>query len=222
VVSVGATLTPVSTSGQLTGPITAWGLQTNAGSGGSGGGTSVFFAQPAFQRGAKNVAGATRNTPDIALEGDDYTGVAVLEYGGTSDQYIFPDGGTSVATPEAAAMWSLVLQACKQNTTCVSRGSGSHPYRLGNPNPLFYEDIYADAGTYAGAFYDVVFGSNSQLSYCDKPGSKDCPKPGTTPTPVPTLVPGGYQAGPGYDRVTGLGAPFGAELIQTVLSEVTK
>jgi len=35
-------------------------------------------------------------------------------------------------------MWVLVLSACKQTPACAAKGTGPHPYRLGNAAPLFY------------------------------------------------------------------------------------
>jgi subtilase family serine protease len=149
--------------------------------------------------------GSMRNVPDIALDADGLTGVGVLMYGGSQfagDSYVIPVGGTSAAAPEAAAMWALVLQACKQTAKCAT-ASGPVPYRLGNPNAYFYK-IYANASTYASTFYDVVFGSNSL--YC---------MPTATPCPTPTDP--GYESGKGYDLVTGVGAPFGRALIKAVV-----
>lgn len=216
VVAVGGVTTPLDGAGTLLGPLAAWGLQTNVGVGGTGGGVSAYFALPAYQQGAAGIQGAKRNIPDLALEADPATGVAVLAYadqsfGGVQFGLL---GGTSVAAPEMAAMWALVLQACKQTASCRT-GPSAHPYRLGNPNPLLYR-IYANAALYRSTFYDVTYGNNSQLLYCQGAGATDpanCPTPASGP---PTLAPG-YNAGIGYDLDTGLGVPYARNLIRAVV-----
>jgi subtilase family serine protease len=216
VVAVGGVTTPLDGAGRLVGPLAAWGLQTSAGSGGTGGGVSAYFALPGFQQGVPGIVGSMRNLPDLSLEGDPATGVAVLAYADPSfgGVQIGMLGGTSVSTPEMAAMWALVLQACKQTSSCAN-GPNAYPYRLGNPNPRFYQ-IYRNAALYAGTFYDVTYGDNAQLAYCQGAGKNDpvnCP---TVPPGPPTLAPG-YSAGAGYDLDTGIGVPFARNLIKAVV-----
>jgi kumamolisin len=217
VVAVGGVTTPLDGAGRLIGPLTAWGLQTSGGFGGTGGGVSRYFGLPAFQQGVAGVTGTDRrNIPDLALEGDAETGVAVLAYADRSfgGAQLGSFGGTSVAAPEMAAMWALVLQACKQTSSC-GNGPSAHPYRLGNPNPLFYR-IAKNAAQYAATFYDVTYGNNAQVLYCQGEGAADpanCPT--TAPSP-PTLAPG-YNAGIGYDLDTGLGVPFARNLIRAIV-----
>jgi subtilase family serine protease len=226
VVGVGGVTTPVNSAGQLVGPISAWGLQTSFGKSGSGGGVSAYFTQPAYQIGAPGVLGSMRNSPDVSLEAAPSTGVATLvnadrALGGAS---LRPFGGTSVAAPEMAAMWALVLQACKMTASCVARGSGARPYRLGNPDALFY-GIYKDAAAYGKTFLPVTYGNNSIALYCYYNGSDvaNCPTPapGSTATPLPVPIPidSGYNADPsgGYNQITGIGVPFGRALIRAVV-----
>jgi len=212
VVSVGGVTTPMNQFGQLTNQLTGWGIQTSGGNGGSGGGPSLYFAQPQWQQGIPGVIGQTRNQPDASLEADAATGVAVVM---NADPSLYgPDvvsyGGTSVAAPEMAAMWALVLQACAQSSTC-GRG-GLYGYRLGNPAPILYS-FYGTQGTknpqYSHVFYDVLYGFNGQAAL---PAG---------PSPVPSGAPlsPGYNAGPGYDLVTGLGVPFARALIQGVTGQ---
>ncbi|HTJ27873.1 MAG TPA: protease pro-enzyme activation domain-containing protein [Candidatus Limnocylindria bacterium] len=205
VVSVGGTNTPLNSAGNFVGPLTGWGAQTSMGNGGSGGGVSAYFTLPAYQQGAAGVTGTMRNVPDVALNGDDHTGVATLLYGGTAlgPLQIVSYGGTSVAAPEAAAMWALVLQACKETSGCAD-ASGAVSYRLGNPDPYFYK-IYANATQYPSVFTDVLYGNNAQSSTCSNPAS---PCPSTDP---------GYSAGTGYDLITGIGAPHARALITAVV-----
>jgi pseudomonalisin len=215
VVAIGGVNTPLDAEGKLVGPLTGWGLQTGLGSlqSASGGGVSKYFPLPAYQTGVAGITGSTRNTPDISLEGDGATGVAVLSNSTFPDAALFPVGGTSIAAPEAAAMWSLVLQACSANlTTCkATPGTGGVAYRLGNPDPAFYA-IYGNPTQYPATFTDVLFGDNSQLPICASPQTGATPCPSPNPTPI-----AGYQAGKGYDLVTGIGVPAGRALIKAVV-----
>jgi subtilase family serine protease len=145
-----------------------------------------------------------RTQPDDALDADTNTGVAVVVDAAPSlgGRQIFAVGGTSVSTPEMAAMWALVLQACKQSAACSANGSGSTPYRLGNPDNYLYE-IYGNPAQYASSFYDVLYGNNALPNSSGSGG----------------LDPG-YSAGQGYDLVTGIGVPFAKSLIASVLADV--
>lgn len=206
VTSVGGVTAPLDRFGNLTNQIIGWGLTTSQGNGGSGGGISAFFPQSLtpWQQSIPGVQGTNRNQPDVSLLGDNETGMAVVSNAAFGGPLVQSVGGTSVAAPEMAAMWALVLQACKQNAACAT-AQGSKPYRLGNAAPLLYA-LYAKGQTiqptYAQTFYDVVYGNNQQNVH----------KPGPTSPPLDP----GYNAGPGYDLVTGIGVPFARSLIKAV------
>jgi subtilase family serine protease len=206
VTSVGGVTTPLSNGGQFVGPVTGWGLQTNGGQGGSGGGVSRFIPQPTWQTGTGITAGK-RNQPDISLEGDDATGVAVISNTSFDFSVSGAFGGTSVAAPEMASMWALVLDACKQTASCAAQGTGAHPYRMGNAGPVLYK-IYNTPASYAASMLDVTFGNNSVIG-CTQ-GGPACPSPVPAPDP-------GFTAGIGYDMVTGIGVPFARHLIKAVV-----
>jgi subtilase family serine protease len=215
--AVGGVTAALDGAGNILAPLEAWGIATSTGFSGSGGGTSLYFAQPSWQTGQPGIVGTTRNVPDASLVGDPKTGVAFVtdadpSLGGTS---IGAVGGTSVSAPEMAAMWALVLQACKATASC-STGPSAKPYRLGNAAPYFYA-IYANKGKlpYANVFYDVTYGSNASLPICvTNPSATGCPSP--APTTPASLAPG-FNAAPGYDLTTGLGAPFARNLIRAVV-----
>ena len=121
-------------------------------------------------------------------------------------------------------MWALVLQACKQSSACTSKGSGSYPYRLGDPAPLLYS-IYSNTAMYGSTFLPVTYGDNSLVEYCSNPANAgdttDCPTPGPNATATPAVPPldPGYSANPsgGYNHLTGLGVPFGRALIRAIV-----
>jgi subtilase family serine protease len=203
VTSVGGVNAPINEFGQLYATMTAWGTTSSSGTSGSGGGVSTIFTAPPWQQTALNAT--MRAQPDVALIGDPFTGVTMYENAGFLAGDASDVGGTSVAAPQMAAMWALVLQACKATAACGA-GPSSHPYRLGNAAPLLYR-IYktGSAGSpptalpYSQVFYDIVYGSNAMLN------------PVGSATPVP-----GQLAGPGYDQTTGVGVPFAGHLIQAV------
>ena len=219
VTAVGGVNIPLDESGNLTGEITAWADNTTLGGNGafqnnvgSGGGVSSVFPAPAWQ--SKTLGATMREVPDMSLDADPNSGQSIMMYGGTAYQSVFASGGTSMSAPESAAQWALVLQACKASTTCNKGGTTG--YRLGNPAPLFYS-IYGTStlakasysnGTftpqldYAHVFTDVIYGGNQAV-----------PAPAPTGTPTPTS---GYESGPGYDQVTGIGAPSTGHLIQSI------
>jgi subtilase family serine protease len=75
--------------------------------GGSGGGESVYFAKPSWQ---KSLAGTGRQVPDISALADPYTGVPIVL---TSQGVLGVQagwGGTSLASPIFTAMWAIANQ----------------------------------------------------------------------------------------------------------------
>ncbi len=210
VVSVGGTTTPIGSNGRLQGPITVWGVQTQT-FGAGGGGFSAYFKRPAFEfRGSicasNKVCDTThRLQPDVSLNADPATAPSVTVNCGTGASCaglggvaIGGVGGTSASAPAMAAMWALVLEACKQTTSCL-KGTGVHNYRLGNPAPLLFS---LSAAQRASSIYDVTFGFNAV--------------PNTSSPDYSDLDPG-FHAGVGYDAASGLGAPFARNLIMEIV-----
>jgi subtilase family serine protease len=223
VVAVGGVNVPLDESGNLTGAITAWADNTTLGGNGSfsndvgsGGGVSAVFTPQPWQ--SATIGNTMRELPDVSLDADPLTGPSIVQNAGFSGYTsVSAVGGTSVSAPEAAAQWALVLQACKSNAKCNT--GGTYGYRLGNPAAYFYAiyatsqysvSAYAPSGftpqlSYAQVFYDVIYGDNQAVPATPMPG-----------TPSPSSTPSGYESGPGYDQVTGLGVPFTGHLIQAV------
>ena len=213
VVAVGGVNLPVDGAGNIIGQVTAWADQTTLGGDGSfgnnigsGGGVSVLIPAPAWQAGLTLTGGnpqlgGFRGIPDIAMDADPLTGQAFGMYiaeGGT----ISAVGGTSLAAPQAAAQWALVLQACKQSATCGNGSTGPYSYRLGNPAPLFYQ-LASTPASYASVFKDITYGENE----ANQNGGGGPPGPPIT---------GCCFSTPGYDLVTGLGVPMTGHLITAI------
>jgi kumamolisin len=210
VTGVGGVNNPFDEAGRVIGQITAWADNTTAGGNGqfennvgSGGGISAVFTAPTYQ--SDVIKNKMREVPDMSMSGDPATGPAVVAYA-KWDPFVFAEGGTSVAAPQANAEWAVLLSACKASTACAT-ATGAKPYRLGNAAPLFYE-VYAGKAALpaSSVLYDVIYGDNQAVPASPVPVS---------PSPFPTPV--GYSAGPGYDMVTGVGVPFAGHLIDALV-----
>jgi subtilase family serine protease len=216
VVSVGSTTTPIDINGRLTGPITVWGVQTETG-GATGVTPSTIYATPPYQTSAGLGTYCTmRCQPDVVLNGDPATGQSVLEYISATNNAELPIGGTSASAPDMAAMWALVLQACKQTAGCGTGGTNgggaaSPAYRLGNANYALY-GLYTDKTKYQEAFYDITYGESAVPL-----GSQAAAVAGESVPYSAGLDPGAQSAAPGFDNATGLGAPFARGLIKAIV-----
>jgi subtilase family serine protease len=165
---------------------------------GGGGGTSEDFAQPAYQRGVvpsslshtlmtgAHSRTAQRVTPDVSLNGDLYTSVLV----GISDGADYSEGGyggTSVSSPEFAAVQADALQA--------------RHHAIGFANPLLY--------AHPNLLRDVV--DENAAHHAKTPLSSIVDFGVTNGALTVRLVAFGQDttlnAVRGYDNATGLGTP---------------
>jgi len=164
VVAVGGTTLSYGGSGARS--ETAWS--------GTGGGMSAFTARPAYQTGAVPGLGtpARRMLADVAFNADPSSGqyVAVIKPGATTPQWMSV-GGTSLSTPQ----WAGFVAVANAQRALAAKPT------LGGMHALLYGNIGAVPGTYAGAFADIVQGSNGTCAGC--------------------------SAKAGYDALTGLGTP---------------
>jgi subtilase family serine protease len=181
--------------------------------GGSGGGTSVVYPQPAWQAGVVPASLSQRNgstpmrvVPDISLDADPGTGMLVGETqtfpdGTYYDQYRI--GGTSVASPLLAGV--------------VARADETAGHALGFLNPLLYslsgdasaiDDILPTHQDQSRA--DFVDGVNPLQGYLfstrviDYEGSEQYCDPTTNQCTTAQVA---LSTAPGYDSMTGLGSP---------------
>ena len=184
-------------------PETAWNDTTLVGVlAASGGGASscaitsgtgcAGFPKPSWQT-ALTPKDNVRDVPDISMtaspnhdgyivctEGSCPTGNAAGIAAAVANFSIY--GGTSASTPVFAGIVTLLNQSLGNTGT----GSG-----VGNINPSLYQLVQSTPSV----FHDVTAGNN--IVPCTQ-GTKGCPK--TPPYQY------GYDAGPGYDQVTGLGS----------------
>jgi pseudomonalisin len=111
---------------------------------GSGGGPSLFEAQPSWQAGAGgSLLPLRRGVPDVALDADANLSPYLVVVNGT----VTPVGGTSASTPSWLGIWARTLAA---------RGP------VGFAGPVLYKNEPASA------FNDIILGDN--VPYPDTPG----------------------------------------------------
>jgi len=145
----------------------------------SGGGASAYFSKPAWQTGLGVPADGVRDVPDVSISASpDHDGYVVLSQG----QYQII-GGTSAGGPQFAGITALLEHYL------VAHGIQSSP-SLGNINPTLYS--LASVG---GVFHDITSGNNI-VNPCLGSSIQGCSSASI-----------GFNAGAGYDQVTGLGTP---------------
>lgn len=184
---------------------------------GAGGGSSVFFPKPAWQ---KELPGKYRQVPDVSLEADPYTG-AVLVYTdpiyGATVQAI---GGTSLSCPMFSAFWALANEKAGhllgQAAPIVSRlpadavtdivpvtsptnlvgtivdSQGATYYSAANlSEPLVHtRDFVSAMWPVSGEYLNLTFGTDSSLTVAK-----------------------------GWDDVTGYGTPNGLNFVTAAAKE---
>jgi subtilase family serine protease len=180
-------------------PETAWNdtavsIANNGPLSASGGGASAFFSKPSWQTGAGVPADGKRDVPDISIsaspnhdgylfcseDGPNNTIIATCTAGFRDSSGSFAVvGGTSAAAPTFSGILALI-NAHVGNTP---------PAGLAPVNPT----LYSLAASHASAFHDVTTGNN--IVPCTA-GTTGCP----------TSHQYGFNAGTGYDQVTGLGS----------------
>lgn len=171
----------------------------------SGGGASIYFSTPSWQNVAGVPTGGARYVPDISLNAspfhDPYL-VCSEDFSATSCSSGFREsaggdfsavGGTSAVAPSFTAILALINQYV----------GNTPPTGLAPVNPTLYS-LYPNNST-THAFNDIT--SSSNIVPCT-PGATDtgCPTTGTAQF--------GFNAGTGYDEVTGLGSVNGFNLAQ--------
>ena len=116
---------------------------TNGGSGlwASGGGASLHYSQPAWQKGLSGIGAANgmRAVPDVAMSASGHDGYIIVENG-----TFWEISGTSAASPSFAGVMALVVQA--------RSGVGQ-----GNANP----SLYALSSESRSPFHPTPSGNNS-------------------------------------------------------------
>ena len=193
--------------------------------GGSGGGASAVYSKPSYQR---RVRGKFRQVPDISMNADPETGNEIIV---TPDsvvghpQFVAVFGGTSLSCPMFSAVWAIANQA-----------SGGGP--IGQAAPLLYQlhgDAINDVTAVSSRFNvtGVILNPPSQpvfesADFLAQPLGKTedllsalFQSPASTRWDVFTFgTDSSLTVREGWDNVTGLGTPNGAEFIGGVVDAV--
>lgn len=149
VLSVGGTSLDTSFSGAYQGE-SVWSQ--------GGGGLSKYEGVPSFQTGLGLTA---RGTPDVAYDADPNTGFAVFDSYGTGGWGEF--GGTSVGTPQWAALLAIANQGRKLAGKETLANAEAALYAM--PNADFHDIVVGDNGQNAAhAGFDLASGLGSPIA----------------------------------------------------------
>jgi subtilase family serine protease len=161
---------------------------------GAGGGWSIGYEQPKWQKGivpdsfAVQVGVARRSVPDVGMLADPFTGFIIGQTDPASGQYSeFAIGGTSLACPLFAATMAVAQQHAKRH--------------FGFANPLLYK--------HQSAFRDIAPVSPPQVIAF--------PLGDGTSAALPFDFQGlTIKTAAGWDSVTGLGVPNGQAFLNAI------
>jgi hypothetical protein len=167
-----------------------------------GGGTSDIFPEPKWQKAISAVNGeclstdkggtatpgtTCRGVPDVAAQsGDIVSNGYGIEASGQTD---YPGAGTSLSSPLWMGMWTRIQAAAYGHRNCKANGAVSFPGN-GFAAPALYAAYAKDASK---DFFDIGGGTSS-----------------------PPTVNGEYHSGPGWDYLSGMGAPDVTNLIKDI------
>jgi hypothetical protein len=166
---------------------------------GSGGGPSSFFTKPAWQVGTGVPADDSRDEPDLALNASNTHDTFLLCMNVSSGESCTSGFNLTNSTPLSAGGTSFDSQIFGGMLALIEQKIGS---RIGNANPTIYALANSSAYYTPGVtistlgtvvFNDVTAGSNDE--FCVG-GTPSCPDGGSI----------GFNAGAGYDPVTGWGS----------------
>ncbi len=187
---------------------------------GSGGGESLFFAKPSWQ---KDLPGTGRQVPDVSALADPYTGFPlIVTFEG--DQMAIPGyGGTSLASPIFTAIWAIADQynggtlgfaapaIAKLKPGEITDVVGTSSLNTSDPAGTIYDsngatfysalDLFANTslGQTQTDFPSALWGENYNNLFAISFG-------------IDTSL----TVTPGWDNVTGFGEPNGLPFIQAV------
>jgi len=136
----------------------------------SGGGTSAYEARPAYQTGIVPQTTKKRATPDVALVSDPATGLAVCDSkaNGAKTPWV-AYGGTSIATPQWAAIGAIVAQGRALRRAAPLDGRKELLPALYSLPAADFHDIVSGSSNgsprlAAGPGYDLVTGRGTPIA----------------------------------------------------------
>ncbi|MBV8782045.1 MAG: S53 family peptidase [Phycisphaerae bacterium] len=187
VVAVGGTDLTTDSSGNYVSE-SGWGNGTSSYSqGGSGGGISKYVAQPSYQKGIVTQSSTNRAVPDVSMDADPNTGVAVVDSYDLGNTNPVEVGGTSLAAP----MWAGMVALADQDRAGVGLGSldgatQTLPRLYALPTTDFHDVTTGNNGYAAGSGYDLVTGRGTPIGNLLIPDLANTGSTTTTTTTNPT------------------------------------
>ncbi len=188
--------------------------------GGAGGGESVYWAKPGWQ---KKLPGTGRQTPDVSALADPYTGVPIVlsnQFGIGFLQYGY--GGTSLATPIFSAFWAIANQKAGAPLGQAARivaTLSSESIRdvlpttvstVTNPAGVVFDQngstYYSAADLFSGSLYNTTGFTSGIWPFVG----------GDTYAVIGFGIDTSLTVTPGWDNVTGYGTPYGLAFIDSV------
>lgn len=188
---------------------------------GGGGGMSQFFAKPSWQT---KLLGRGRWQPDISLPADPYTGLTIISSYDTGSPQVSVIGGTSASCPMFSAVWAIVNQKSVQKTG--SSAGLAAPYMYTLPKNAVLDIVQASQFTptnLAGNIFrggPPIYESPTAIVGPDVPQQFTSAFWQTTDTSWWGMgfgLDSTLLAGPGWDNVTGVGTPNGANFINAIV-----
>jgi subtilase family serine protease len=199
----------------LNGPALGLGFQF-----GAGGGESLTFAQPSFQKGF--VPAGNRMVPDIGWLADPFTGVEIIQtINGVPSVSVI--GGTSLSCPMFSALMAIAAQKAGHGlgqaarlvyglpagavTDIVPVGSATNATGLIDGSPISAAAL-AKTGLFTGpptlfsttTFYSALYNSPFSTRWFVVTFGTDT----------------SLKTGPGWDNVTGVGTPNGLNFVNAI------
>jgi subtilase family serine protease len=184
--------------------------------GGAGGGESLYFAKPSWQ---KALPGSGRQTPDVSALADPYTGVPIVITSGTQQVIEVGWGGTSLASPIFTAIWAIANQKAGHalgqaapTIAALKSGSIQDVLPLSSPTNVAGTIFDQNGATYysPAALFTGLLGSTTGFTSAvwDLGGGED--------VVFGFGIDSSLTVNPGWDNVTGYGTPNGLTFINAV------
>lgn len=184
--------------------------------GGGGGGESLYFAKPSWQKG---LPGTGRQTPDISALADPYTGVPIVLTSGGKQTVEVGWGGTSLSSPIFTAIWAIANQkaghALGQAAPAIAAlkaGAVKDVLPLTSPTNVSGTVYDAKGSTFyspSALFSGVLYGNTGFISAVWDLG-------GGTDVDFGFGIDSSLTVGTGWDNATGFGTVAGLPFINAV------
>jgi subtilase family serine protease len=183
---------------------------------------SQYFAKPSWQSG---LPGTGRQQPDISLTADPYTGVTIIySYNNPGTYTVSVIGGTSASTPMFSGVWAIVNQKSQQKTGHSAGLAASYMYSL--PKGAVSDVLQVSPYSISNLTGNIFTGGAPQYWSATKIVGPDAPMQFTSAFYQGTStrwygigfgLDSTLTTGPGWDNVTGVGTPTGANFINAIV-----